>query len=127
MWIPFANVTISAALSHCTSSTATELAAVQAAFNYIVDQTAESWVIFTDSRAVLQSLKSQCTQHQPVMDIKCLCKKACNFRHRIVMQRLPGRGGIQGNVRADDDAKAGQNASTEIVDMPSSTQDAATL
>ncbi|KAH8026750.1 hypothetical protein HPB51_024249 [Rhipicephalus microplus] len=68
VWIPSANVTISATLSHYTSSTATEQAALRAAINYIVDQTAEFSVIFTDSRAALQSLRSPCTQDQLAME-----------------------------------------------------------
>lgn len=58
VWIPSANVTICETFGHCTSSTVIELAALRAAFNYILDQTAEPWVIFTDSGANLQSLKS---------------------------------------------------------------------
>ena len=127
VWIPSANVTISATLSHRTSSTATELAALRAAFNYIVDQTAESWVIFTDSRSALQSLKSPSTQEQLVMDIKRLCTKACELNHRIVLQWIPAHCGIQGNVQADDAAKAGHDASREMVEIPFSRKDAAAL
>nr|XP_037273338.1 uncharacterized protein LOC119165259 [Rhipicephalus microplus] len=109
VWIPSANITISATLSHGTSSTATEQAALRAAIKYIIDPTDESWVIFTDSRAALQSLRSPCTQDQLVMDIKRLCKKACDLHHRIVLQWIPAHCGIQDNVRSDDTAKAGHD------------------
>ncbi|KAH8036955.1 hypothetical protein HPB51_007624 [Rhipicephalus microplus] len=58
------------------------------------------------------------------MDIKRICKKACDLHHRIVLQWIPPHLGIQGNVRADDAAKAGHNTSTEIVEIPFSRQDA---
>ncbi|KAH8040477.1 hypothetical protein HPB51_011173 [Rhipicephalus microplus] len=72
-----------------------ESAALRDAFHYNVDQTAESWVIFADSRAVLQSLKSTSTQDQLVKDMKRLCKKACDLHHRIVLQWIPTHCGMQ--------------------------------
>ncbi|KAH8041777.1 hypothetical protein HPB51_017899 [Rhipicephalus microplus] len=120
--IPSDNVTISATLSHRTSSSATEQAALRAAIHYIIDQTAESWVIFTDSRATRKS-----TQDQLVMDIKRLSKKACDLHSRIVLQRIPAHCGIQGNIRADDPVKAGHDTSAEIAEIPFSRQYAATL
>ncbi|KAH8037609.1 hypothetical protein HPB51_015043 [Rhipicephalus microplus] len=117
IWIPSANVTISATDSHCTSSTATELAALRATFNHIVDQTAVFRIIFTDSRAALPSLMSPCTQDPVIMDIKCFCKKACDLHHRIVLQGIP----------AHCAGKAGHDTSGEIVEIPFSRQDAATI
>ncbi|KAH7964033.1 hypothetical protein HPB51_027728 [Rhipicephalus microplus] len=126
-WIPSANVTISATLSHCTSYTANEQVALRAVINYNVDWTAESWVTFTDSRAALKSLRSPCTQDQLATGIKLLCKKACDLHHRIVLQWIPSHCGIQCNARADDASKAWHDTSAEIIEIPFSRQDAAMI
>ncbi|KAH7958826.1 hypothetical protein HPB49_005569 [Dermacentor silvarum] len=112
VWILSVSVTISATLSHRTSSTATELAALRAAFHYIIDQTAQSWVIFNESKAALQSPR---TDDELIMDFRRLCNKACELHHSVALQSLPAHCGIQGNVQADHAAKAGHDTSREMV------------
>lgn len=93
IWFPSSCTAFSATLSHRTTSMVTELAALRAAFAYIIEQPARQWAIFTDSRAALQCLKSY-PKEQLVLDIHALHLQALNAHHHVELQWIPAHCGI---------------------------------
>lgn len=126
IWVPSTRTTIAARLSHKTTSTTSELAALRSALQYILGQEASVWVIFTDSRAALQQLASF-PREQLAHEIHTLHTQAARMLHEVVLQWLPGHCGVNGNVVADETACAAHTQSSVIIPIPFSRRDAATL
>lgn len=125
--IPTLQVTRKFKVSHITTSTATELAALRAAVNYIVETPPRKWVIFCDSKAALQSLQSALrrkTHEQLVFETREVLHQALMNGHDIIFQWLPGHCGIVGNDLADDAARSAHKE-TLTVPIPLSRTDAA--
>lgn len=123
VWIPSSRTTLSAMLSHKTSSTATELAALRLALAHIIEQPARVWAIFTDSRAALQCLASL-PKDQLVLDVHSLHLQALQAHHEIALQWLPAHCGITGNVKADVAASIAHNQGGPQIPVPFSRKDA---
>lgn len=127
VWIPSARCTIEIKLSHETSSTATELAAVRAALHYISGHHAQQWVIFLDSRSALQALrKLNNNRSQLVCEIAEIHTMAVREGHEIILQWVPGHSDIQGNIRSDAAASAGHLLSN-TTQLPFSREDSNAL
>lgn len=126
VYIPASRTTITKKLSHRTSSTATELAALRAALRYITTQPASQWAIFTDSRAALQCLQSFPNQ-QLHWDIRLLHDQAVSAHHLVDLQWIPSHCGVSGNSTADAQASQAHNHEVPIAAVPFSRTDAAAL
>uniref|UniRef100_A0A6M2CZP6 ribonuclease H n=1 Tax=Rhipicephalus microplus TaxID=6941 RepID=A0A6M2CZP6_RHIMP len=125
--IPAAAMTIKFKLSHMTTSTASELAAIRAALQYLVQERPGKWVIFCDSKAALQSLQSAMrrrSHEQLVQKIRHCHHEALARGHDVIYQWLPGHIGITGNQLADDAARSAHEG-TRVVPIPLSRNDAA--
>ncbi|XP_042146327.1 uncharacterized protein LOC121835860, partial [Ixodes scapularis] len=92
-------------LSHPTSSTTAELHALLAAATYInSNSAANSWVICTDSKAALQSIKtmnSRSEHNSLVHRIYLELSDAIEFGNTVHLQWVPGHTGVSGNHQAD--------------------------
>lgn len=127
VWIPSVQCTIRKKLSHKTSSTATELAAVRAALHFIGAHQARRWVIFLDSRGALQALRrlsNHCSQL--VCEISEIHTAVVHAGHYIVLQWLPGHSGIEGNIISDAAASAGHSL-RNTTQLPFSREDGCAL
>ncbi|XP_042143363.1 uncharacterized protein LOC121833795, partial [Ixodes scapularis] len=97
-----------AKLSHMTSSTAAELAAIRTAMQHIILQNPHQWVIFVDSKSALlalSSLRKQSPNIQLIHAIREIHQNALVKGHNIVLQWVPGHCGITGNICADNAAR----------------------
>lgn len=97
-------------LERPTSSTSAELHAIKQALRYILRQQPAQWVIFTDSKAALQTLRrASCFSiHEHISrDVSYLNHQVCVAGHRVILQWIPAHCGIIGNEKADEAAKRG--------------------
>lgn len=123
VWIPSAGRSIKEKLSHRTSSTATELAAVRAALLYISGRPARRWVILSDSRPALQLLnKPPDCRNQLVCDMNDIFSSAVREGHEIFLQWIPGHSGITGNKISDAVAREAHDLNF-TVGIPFSNED----
>ncbi|XP_029825787.4 uncharacterized protein LOC115311305, partial [Ixodes scapularis] len=126
VYIPSTATYIKAKLSHATSSTATELAAIRAAVVHAGTESPRCWAILVDSRSALYALSSirkDNINSQLVHDILQAIQYASHQGHHFIFQWIPGHSGIIGNVCADRAAKDAHE-STISVSIPFSRSDA---
>ncbi|XP_042148312.1 uncharacterized protein LOC121837049 [Ixodes scapularis] len=128
-YIPSLDACIQARLSHVTSSTASELAAIRAAVARVGAESPSFWAIFVDSKTALLTLSTmkKCSPNlQLAQDILEATRQASCKGHQFIIQWIPGHSGITGNVIAD---RAARNAheSDITVSIPFSKSDANNL
>lgn len=129
VYAPSYSYKLHARLSHVTSSTAAELAAIRQAIKYISRQQPQDWTLFTDSRAALQSLQSRSPKidsQQLVQDIIVIHHTAAASGHTVFLQWIPSHCGIEGNEAVDLAARRALYSS-RIIPIPFSRSDAAKL
>lgn len=105
---PARTTTVKIRLSHQTTSTAAELAALRSALRVIYDQPPKKWSVFTDSKAALQCLiyaLRRGPHEQLVLEIRELLHHLFVQGHDITFQWLPSHCGILGNEHADAAAR----------------------
>uniref|UniRef100_L7LW97 Putative tick transposon n=1 Tax=Rhipicephalus pulchellus TaxID=72859 RepID=L7LW97_RHIPC len=125
--IPMKATTIKFKTSHLTTSTAAELAALRVALDFITDERAQKWAIFSDSKAALQSLLSPLRRglhEQLVFEITEETHRLIEKGHQITFQWLPSHCGIIGNERANQAARSAHTESSQTL-IPLSRTDAA--
>uniref|UniRef100_A0A131YK13 Tick transposon n=1 Tax=Rhipicephalus appendiculatus TaxID=34631 RepID=A0A131YK13_RHIAP len=101
--------TVKIKLSHQTTSTAAELAALRSALKVIHHQQAKKWSVFTDFKAALQCLifaLRRGPHEQLVLEIRELLHHVFIQGHDITFQWLPSHCGILGNEHADAAARS---------------------
>ncbi|XP_040074364.1 uncharacterized protein LOC115317118 [Ixodes scapularis] len=123
--VPQFNHLSSFRLSHHTSSTTAELHALLAAAMYIKNSlTANSWVICTDSKPALQSIKTLNTRNENMSLVYRICGElgeAIRFGHTIHLQWVPGHSGVSGNTQADQLATDAYTSNTvQLTPFPKS-------
>lgn len=112
-YIPSTGTTIKTKLSHITSSTAAELAAIRAAAAYISTQNPQNWTIFVDSKSALSALMHKRKNNVNAQLIYDILQKFHDVRcqgHEIVLQWVPGHSRIPGNICADKAASDAHEA-----------------
>lgn len=125
--IPSASFCKKFKISHITTSTGSELAALRSAVLYVHGQSPNQWAIFCDSKAALQSLLSALRRspyEQLVAEIRLHYHQAVVRGHDIVFQWLPAHCNITGNECADKAAREAHDE-CERISMPLSRTDAA--
>ncbi|XP_042144673.1 uncharacterized protein LOC121834846, partial [Ixodes scapularis] len=116
---------IKAKLSHVTSSTATELAAIRAAVTQAGTEKPQFWAIFVDSKPslyILSSMKKSGPYLQLAQDILEAARQASCQGHHFILQWVPAHSGITGNILADRAARDAHE-SIVIVSIPFSRPD----
>uniref|UniRef100_L7LXV3 Putative tick transposon n=1 Tax=Rhipicephalus pulchellus TaxID=72859 RepID=L7LXV3_RHIPC len=125
--IPASSVTIQLKMFYSTSTTAAELVALRAALQFVIEQTPNSWAIFCDSKAALQSLPSALrhgSHEQLVAEIRQVHHDIIEKGHTVIFQWMPSHCGIQGNDQADAAARSAHNGVSSVA-IPLSRSDAA--
>uniref|UniRef100_L7M148 Putative tick transposon n=1 Tax=Rhipicephalus pulchellus TaxID=72859 RepID=L7M148_RHIPC len=107
--LPSDEVLLQFRYSHITTSTAAELAALQGAVKYILQQRPNRWAIFCDSRSALKALRLALRHglhEQSVYEIRHDYHEELEEGHDIIFELLPSHCGIVGNDHADEAARS---------------------
>ena len=97
-----------------------ELLAIKTALQSILDKEAQrkEIVIFSDSRAALEALKGLCPSHPFVSSVLKLISRAADSGLSIRLCWVPAHCGVEGNEKADREAKAASVSHLRDRDIP---------